>query len=498
MRRFLVLGLDGGTFDLLDPLMKAGEMPFLRSLRERGFSAPLLSVYPAKTIPAWYSFATGLDPGSLGIFGFTEPDGGPGKSRIVQSFRPAEAMWDILSRRGLRVGVLNFPIRGAYPVNGFLVPGMLAERPTTYPANAREIVEGELGEPAVPELPAYRGSERAHWMAEATRGVDQRGRSAKVLCDRFRPDFLFVLFRETDRVQHQHWTELTGRPDAIGDDLLGFYREVDAACQQIDQAFRAVGGPAVTLVISDHGHGSARSDFFVNRWLQQEGYLSFCNGGDSARRRMVARALLFSDRFKPTRAILRPVVDRLRGGTGPTRIGRALAGQSSFEEIAPRIDWKRTLAYSYPVPEGVYLNRYNPSITPEQGRELTTEIRQKLEAYPDAHVTVFEPREIYQGRNLANAPALLLNVDDLETEIRMDFAYPSPLLRQRPGFFYGSGVHRMAGILLAAGDGVTNARAENGFSLLDIAPTVLDGMGLKPPSGMSGRSLRDRLFPGAG
>ncbi len=62
-RRYLVLGLDGGTFDLLDPLMEAGELPFLRSLVQHGARAPLRSVYPAKTIPAWYSFATGQGPG---------------------------------------------------------------------------------------------------------------------------------------------------------------------------------------------------------------------------------------------------------------------------------------------------------------------------------------------------------------------------------------------------------------------------------------------------
>src|SRR5580700_7091486 len=119
-RRFLILGLDGGTFDLLDPLMAAGELPFLARLAKTGLHAPLRSVFPPKTIPAWYSFATGLDPGSLGIFGFTEPNGGPGRSRIVQSFRPNEAVWDHLSRRGVPVGVINFPLRAAYPIHGFV------------------------------------------------------------------------------------------------------------------------------------------------------------------------------------------------------------------------------------------------------------------------------------------------------------------------------------------------------------------------------------------
>src|SRR5690349_14396565 len=66
-RRVLVLGLDGATFDLLDPLMEAGHLPFLRRLAERGARARLASVFPPKTIPAWYSFATGQDPGGLGV-----------------------------------------------------------------------------------------------------------------------------------------------------------------------------------------------------------------------------------------------------------------------------------------------------------------------------------------------------------------------------------------------------------------------------------------------
>ena len=493
-RRFLVLGLDGGTFDLLDPLMAAGELPFLRSIAQRGLRAPLASVFPPKTIPAWYSFATGLDPGALGIFGFTEPDGGPGKSRIVQTFRPARAFWDLLSRHGRRVGLLNFPLRAGYALNGFFVPGMLSEDPPTYPSDLRESLRAELGESYLPELPAYREADRARWMDLATRGVEQRGRAAKILCDRFHPEFLFVLFRETDRIQHQHWAELARGPDAISEDLLAFWRGVDAACAQTDQAFRALGGPAVTLVISDHGHGSAEGDFFTNRWLAQEGYLAFRGGAESWRRRLVSRFLLATDRFGPTRRLLRPLVDRLRGGARRERVGRLLAGSSSFEEVAPRIDWRRTVAFSYPVPEGIYLNRYNPDLTPDEGERIAREIRAKLERFPGARVEVFDPKEIYRGTNLANAPALLLRVDGMATELRMDFSYPEPMLRHRPAFFYGSGVHRMDGIFLAAGDGVVHGAVDAPFSLLDVAPTVLDGMGVPVPAGMAGRALTPQLF----
>ncbi len=487
-RRFLVLGLDGGTFDLLDPLMAAGDLPFLRGLAEGGVRAPLRSVFPPKTIPAWYSFATGLDPGRLGIFGFTEPDGGPGRSKLVQTFRPAEALWDVLSRHGRPVGVLNFPLRAGYPLHGFVIPGMMSERPIPYPGDLMEGLEADLGEPFEPELPAYHDSNRGAWLARATHAVGQRARSVESLVPKFRPDFLFVLFRETDRVEHQHWAEMARDPERIPDDLRTFWRSVDDACRRIDASFRAVGGPAVTFVISDHGHGAAHSDFFTNRWLAERGYLVFKNGGTSRRRGAVSKMLLVADRLGAS-PILRSVADRLHGG--PTRewMSRALAGEGSFEAMAERIDWSKTTAFSYPVPEGIYLNRYNPDLSEERKEEVVRKLRRELTEYRDAHVEVFAPSEIYPGAQLAQAPALFLRVNEMRAELRMDFSYGKPMLEKRPSYFYGSGIHRMDGVFIGGGDGVRNHRHDLPLSLLDVAPTILEGMGIPVPPRLSGRSF---------
>ncbi len=487
--RFLVLGLDGGTFELLNPLMDAGELPFLRSLMRRGLAAPLTSVYPSKTIPAWYCFATGRDPGSLGIFGFTEPDGHPGRSRLVHSFRPAEALWDHLSRRGFRVGVLNFPVRAGYPINGFFLPGMLGENTPTYPDDLRPRIEEALGEALIPELPPYRDVDRPRWMELANRAVGQRAAASEYLVDAFRPDFLFVLFRETDRVEHQHWSECAQGIERMGADLRAFWRSVDRACERIDRSFRARGEPAVTLVISDHGHGAVQAEFFTNRWLSQEGFLKFRNGGEPLRRRILSRILLATDRLAPARRVVRAVADRLRRPDGEGGIDRWLAGDATFETMVSKIDWDRTVAFSYPVPEGIYLNPYRKDLTPEHGRTILREIRRRLEAYPNARIEVLEPAEIYREVRTARAPGLLLRVNDMEADLRMDFSYPSPLLAHRPGFFYGSGVHRMDGILIAAGNGSRPGLRSEGFSLLDVAPTVLEGMGISTPAPMSGRSF---------
>jgi len=472
--------------------MEAGELPFLRSLIHRGVRAPLRSVYPAKTIPAWYSFATGKDPGELGIFGFTEPEGDPGRSRLVQSFRPAEAVWDRLSRFGVKVGVLNFPLRTGYPLHGFVVPGMFSDAAPTYPKSVRAEIEGSIGGAYPGELPVYRETERVEWMERATRAVAQRARAAAALAEHHRPDFLFALFRETDRIEHQHWSELSRPVAQIPPDLLEFWRTVDRACGEVDRAFRTGGGPAVTLVISDHGHGSIDSDFLTNRWLADQKFLVFREGADLARRRILSRMFLQAQKVGFARRLSRRLADFIREGRR-AQLAELLGGPTSFEQVARRIDWKRTLAYSYPVPEGIYLNPHNPDLTPARREELLREIRARLEAFPEAHIEVFGPKDLYRGDRLHTSPALFIRVDGMCTEPRMDFSYPQPLIRDRPGYFYGSGTHRMNGILIGAGDGIQPGVRTTPFSLLDVTPTILEGMGLAPATELSGRSFAGDL-----
>jgi predicted AlkP superfamily phosphohydrolase/phosphomutase len=492
-RRFLVLGLDGGTFDLLDPLMAAGELPFLKSLVHRGVRAPLRSVYPAKTIPAWYSFATGKDPGELGIFGFTEPEGEPGGSKLVQTFRPMEAFWDTLSRVGVKVGVLNFPFRSPYPLHGFVVPGMFSGPTATYPAGIRDEIRETIGAEYPPELPVFRDAARSAWIAEATKGVEQRGQVAATLAERHKPGFLFALFRETDRIEHQLWNEMSRPPAELPADLLNFWRTVDRSCEQVDRAFRAVGDPSVTLVISDHGHGPIQSDFLTNRWLAEEKFLVFRGGADASRRKIVGRMLLYAQKLPGAKKVMRPLAEFVQEGHRRSKILALVGGGTSFEQFSDSIDWERTVAFSHPVPEGIYLNPNNPHLTPERRESIRAEIRRRLEAYPDAHIEVLDPTTIYRGSNLAQAPALLIRVDGMCTEPRMDFGYPDPPIRERPDYFCGTGTHRMNGILIAAGDGIRPGSLAGTFDLVDLAPTILEGMGYDAPTAMAGRSFHQRL-----
>ena len=75
MTRTLLIGLDGATFTVLDPLMdgtcaEGVVMPYLASLRGKGYSAKLKSTAHPLTPPAWTSVATGRTPGHHGIYDF--------------------------------------------------------------------------------------------------------------------------------------------------------------------------------------------------------------------------------------------------------------------------------------------------------------------------------------------------------------------------------------------------------------------------------------------
>ncbi len=376
----------------------------------------------------------------------------------MQSFRPAEAVWDRLSRLGRRVGVVNFPLHSSYPVHGFILPGMFSATSATFPRSLRAEVEGQIGGPYPAELPVFRESERDAWVAGATESVTQRGRAAAALAARHRPEFLFALFRETDRLQHQLWTELDRPVAEIPEDLRRFWRAVDAACATVDRAFRASGGPAVTFVISDHGHGRIESDFLTNRWLAQEGFLVFRNAPVPWNRRLFARLSLAAQRIPIARRISTRVAGFLRDGSRAD-LANLLIGDASFEGATRQIDWKRTVAYSYPIPEGIYLNPHNPKLRGARQDEVLRTLRERLEAYPEARIEVLAPSDLYRGRQLEHAPSLLIRVDGMRTEPRMDFAFAQALIRDRPHYFCGSGTHRMDGVFIGAGDGIRAGRS---------------------------------------
>ena len=64
-RKVCIIGLDGATFDVIEPLIKNGDLPNIASIMKGGVSAELNSTFFPQSAAAWTSFATGKNPGSI-------------------------------------------------------------------------------------------------------------------------------------------------------------------------------------------------------------------------------------------------------------------------------------------------------------------------------------------------------------------------------------------------------------------------------------------------
>ncbi len=124
--RILILGVDGATFDLIEPWAAAGYLPNFARLMARGVHGELESTLPPVTSPAWPCFMTGCNPGKHGVFDFIRPHG-DGFDLVNSTSIRQPTIWQILSEAGLQVGVMNVPVTyPAQPVNGFMITGLLS------------------------------------------------------------------------------------------------------------------------------------------------------------------------------------------------------------------------------------------------------------------------------------------------------------------------------------------------------------------------------------
>ncbi|RIL05483.1 MAG: hypothetical protein DCC71_10265 [Proteobacteria bacterium] len=504
--RVLVLGLDGADWSVLRPLCDAGRMPNLRAWLGAATDAPLPSVVPAMSFPAWSSFATGLAPGRHGIFDFTQKQEGAYAIRFVNAAeRAGEPFWLRASRAGRRVLCLGVP--ATYPpdrVDGLLVPGFdapvstgsdaaFASDPALYARVAERAgawMRPDLDEGAHDE--GWHERAVARLLARIDRKLGFALEALRVLRDDGRePELAIVVFSESDTVAHHYWRDHDARsprhdPSASAvrkTALAAVYERLDAAIGALRSAF---GEDAACLVVSDHGQGGAsRRVVHVNRRLADCGLLARRRAGalDTAARRARDLAL----RVLPPRA-----------AQGIFRRARASAARLESAARFGGIDWSRTDAFSEEVntQPGVWLNLAGREA---RGRVVASDAarvrRDVVDALLDWKLPGGEPvvawaqprEEIYEGPFVSRAPDVVFELATENGYAHSIVATPwgrDGALRTLAGDELGggrgrgmNGTHRRDGIWLAVG-GVAHTRAERPAGIEAVASVVLRTLGV--------------------
>jgi predicted AlkP superfamily phosphohydrolase/phosphomutase len=486
--RLALIGVDGATYRVLEPMIEAGAMPSLAALRDRGAHAILRSTIPTYTPPAWASIATGVNPGRHGMFGFldTTPQEEP---RIAHSGSiRATPMWSFLSEQDVRVGILNVPM--SYPpvaVNGFFVAGGLATGWTDpeMPDFASDLETGRLvseiagGHYPVDTVVNYERDWRSPDTVTRIEEIQRlRRRVLGRLIERDDPQVVFAVFEGVDRLQHVFYqcivegSDWYDRPTSreIRDRARAYFAELDLA---IGELVDWVGPEGLAVIVSDHGSGPWEKTVNLNLLLAEWGYLSL------------------------------PAVARL------TRMkGVAGAGQQLARRVIPRrwlhrakakvelgIAWDKTKAFASHVAEqGIHVNVrgdlprgwVDPDEVDAIARELTERLLELRDPEDGDSVTdqVLQRGDVIRGPFEGRAPHLFPLFRGQRYEASDTLAASGPFTdhRDRPW-----GYHHLDGVFLAAGRGVKAGAFEPGLDIVDVLPTALHLAGLPVPEGLDGR-----------
>jgi len=505
-RKVLILGIDGGTWDLLDRLMSDGTMPRLAGLLEDGAKGVLRSVCPPLTPAAWATVLTGKGPGGHGVLDFRRtpsrftPPEGRKREFVSSKLLPRPYLYDLVGNAGRRVVSINVPM--TYPpheINGLMITGMFTPRgsPFTYPPELQEKLgdyEVDLRPGEGPQVDAWllgREEDVAYESDPLVRGcrriLAKRADAALTLMDEESWSLFFIVLTGGDRICHHLWKQLSDEGDPLFRDIhqqiRQFFAELDAV---IAKLVDAAGPDTSTVLVSDHGFGSAaRKKVYFDLWLQEQ---------NLAYRKTSAIAAL---RKAPGNRIARLAVKKLLKLILPARKSIALIQKVGESELDQVTDNSRTLVKSRPLYTGVCGFDLNPDLA-APGSETYEETRRRLiegladVRDPDSGERIVEQavrrEDIYQGPFTEAAPDVVAQLNPAYVPV-VD-PWPGRLVTDLPK--PAEGDHRFEGIfaLLSPQAVAGTIKPRN---LEDVAPTILYLLGLAIPDDMTGQVIREAI-----
>ncbi len=495
--RLLVLGLDGATWNVLDPMRKRGLMPNLDALLAHSASGVLRSTIPPVTTAAWTTMMTGCDPARHGVFDHRYYDAAEGRMKVNHSGRiRVPTLWQLLSEQGRSVACLNLP--GVYPplpVRGLMVSGMDSPH-----LEAAMSAAPEFAARRPVDAPNYgltyfwkrapRSLEEFQANAEGT-AVSFRGRAdGGCLADKLVPDWsvLMVQFQNLDPFQHRAWPYLnvdeTGidRPDwnqAAEKVLRGLDQAVGQLCELADRRDAAV------MVVSDHGFGPCLGRVNVNRILVDAG---------------VVRLPGWLGQLQTT-----TLKGAFRVKLWNQKRDNPAARSASFDQSIVAqfpFDWKRTLAFAphQDTAAMIYVNsaaRHGhmktaaPRLTPRQIDDARAAASQALAAarHPETGLRLF-PRLIPVASTYQIDPASegypdLIAMPDEPYWVRTKLTSNRGWVETDANL---PGTHRPDGVVALAGVGLEPGRHLKA-ELVDATPTILALLGHPIPEHIQGKPI---------
>ncbi|MGM5482429.1 MAG: alkaline phosphatase family protein [Nanobdellota archaeon] len=477
-----LIGLDGATFDVIDPMIKKGKLPNIKFLIRNGSSAVLKATHPPSTFPGWPTIATGINPGKHGVYGFFNPENRfpmvNKKVSISQAdyinkrMRSVPNLWDELGKK-YKITLINYP--GTYPakkINGFMVTGLLTPsvfgKNFTYPTNLAEKIKSKV--PGY-KIDAKFQVEKKKALEDTNNVAKKRFELLKMFLNENGSDFYCVVFTSLDRIQHYLWgSKEVEKHYELLDKFLG-----ELLRKNKDDNF---------VIVSDHGFQRNSKYFYVNSWLQDNGFLYVKDENKLSRSSIMRKLGLKKQNVLKLLKLLR--LTKLLKLLPMKFKGIIPENKTSIEEV--QVDWKKTKAYAtYSIENGIYINLKGRepfgSVAKKDYEALRGKIIKAL--MRDYGLECMKKEDIYSGEFLPNLPDIVINFpDNLKFNSCLTKKVVEDVNHDKTEEPLGS--HHIDGLFMAYGKNIASKK-HRPLNQVDIFPTLLHMLGMPVPDNVDGR-----------
>jgi predicted AlkP superfamily phosphohydrolase/phosphomutase len=461
----IVVGLDGANWPLIKLWLQKSYLPTVAKLLEDSAHGVSRSQLPPVTCPNWKCYASGKNPGKLGVYWWERIDTTDRSIDLPDSTNfTSPEIWDYLRDNGMTSGVTNLPM--TYPprsIEEFMIAGGPRSREKNYtkPDDLQSELETRFDYRVHPEN-VLTSNEDADAEVEMVHDLLRtRLRTAKTLLDEHELNFLHVTLFHLNVLQHYFWDgEPTRRAYEIIDEELEPFVE----------------GDYNLVLMSDHGCTEIDTVFYINRWLEEQGYLRTETSLTSRLHSVgitqenIAGAVRRLNLEKYIRPLVpRSIIERFPTDEGVVR-----------EEKLKMVDWEHTTAIGsgqglvYAVADD---EEHRQSIL----KSLEAEIKGAtgVDGRPIAR-EVHRREDLYHGSQVHKAPDLIF---DQRPGVHTSEAMGAGAVVSEPDDWRAENVPE--GMVLFHGEGVAPGDLGE-IHITDIAPTILHWMGLDVPTDMDG------------
>ncbi|MDB2262051.1 alkaline phosphatase family protein [Halorubrum ezzemoulense] len=270
--RVVFLGIDGVPYELIDEHPKV--FPNLTEIAESGSGGQMSSIVPPESSACWPALTTGTNPGKTGVYGFQDRDPGSYETYVpMGSHVSAPRVWDMVTEEGRDASVFNVPVtfppstRIQRHVSGFLSPSI---EKATGDGDVQQVVEG-FGYQIDVNAKLGHDNDKSEFIRDAEKTISARHKTFRHYLQKDDWDLFFGVYMTTDRVNHFLFGDYATDGE-YADEFLDFYQTLDAYIGEVRQL---IDSETTLIVASDHGFTHLTHEVYLNKWLEEEGWLEY-------------------------------------------------------------------------------------------------------------------------------------------------------------------------------------------------------------------------------